>query len=126
MKITRVEVSLYDLMPERPRQDAIQSFVKQETILVDIFTADGLMGTGYAYTIGTGGRAILELLRHDLLPLLVGEDARQIEAIWQKLFWFTHGTVVGPITSLVGSARQGTGTATLVTGRRCSAPRAPL
>jgi L-alanine-DL-glutamate epimerase-like enolase superfamily enzyme len=104
MKITRVEVSLYDLMPERPRQDAIQSFVKQETILVDIFTADGLMGTGYAYTIGTGGRAILELLRHDLLPLLVGEDARQIEAIWQKLFWFTHGTVVGPITSLALAA----------------------
>ncbi|HEY4383129.1 MAG TPA: mandelate racemase/muconate lactonizing enzyme family protein [Ktedonobacteraceae bacterium] len=104
MKITHVEVSLYDLMPERPRHDAIQAFVKQETILVDITTADGLTGTGYAYTIGTGGRAILELLRHDLIPLLIGEDARQIEAIWQKLFWFTHGTVVGPITSLALAA----------------------
>ncbi|HTK10541.1 MAG TPA: mandelate racemase/muconate lactonizing enzyme family protein [Ktedonobacteraceae bacterium] len=104
MKITHVEVSLYDLMPERPRHDAIQAFVKQETILVDITTVDGLTGTGYAYTIGTGGRAILELLRHDLIPLLIGEDARQIEAIWQKLFWFTHGTVVGPITSLALAA----------------------
>ena len=104
MKIARVEASLYDLLPERPRQDAVQSFVKQETILVDIFTEDGLMGTGYTYTIGTGGRAILELLRHDLLPHLIGEDARQIEAIWQKLFWLTHGTVVGPITSLALAA----------------------
>ncbi|EFH88820.1 mandelate racemase/muconate lactonizing enzyme family protein [Ktedonobacter racemifer] len=104
MKITQVEVSLYDLMPERPRHDAIQAFVKQETILVDITTADGLTGTGYAYTIGTGGRAILELLRHNLIPLLIGEDARQIEAIWQKLFWFTHGTAVGPITSLALAA----------------------
>ena len=104
MKITRVEASLYDLIPERPRQDAIQSFVKQETILVDITTEDGLMGTGYAYTIGTGGRAVLQLLRHDLLPCLIGEDACRIEAIWQKLFWLTHGTVVGPITSLALAA----------------------
>lgn len=104
MKITRAEANLYDLMPERLRQDAVQSFVKQETILVDIHTADGLSGTGYTYTIGTGGRAILELLRHDLLPHLVGENACQIESIWQKLFWITHGTVVGPITSLALAA----------------------
>lgn len=102
--IDRIEAHLYDLMPERPRQDAIQSFVKQETIILDIYTTDGLVGTGYAYTIGTGGRAILELLRHDLLPHLIGHDALQIEAIWQKLFWLTHGTVIGPITSLALAA----------------------
>ena len=102
--IRRVDTYLVDLIPERPRTDAIQSFTKQETIFVDIETEDGVVGTGYAYTIGTGGRAVLEMLRNDLVPLLAGEDANQIEAIWQKLFWATHGTAVGAITSLALAA----------------------
>jgi L-alanine-DL-glutamate epimerase-like enolase superfamily enzyme len=102
--IRRVDTYLVDLVPERPRTDAIQAFTKQETIFVDIETSEGVVGTGYAYTIGTGGRAVLEMLRHDLVPLLAGEDANQIEAIWQKLFWATHGTAVGAITSLALAA----------------------
>src|SRR3712207_3830790 len=94
VKISRAEAFLVDLEPETPRFDAIQSFVKQETIFVDLATDDGLTGTGYAYTIGTGGRAVLQLLREDLLHRLLGHDARQIEALWQDLFWSTHGTVV--------------------------------
>src|SRR5205814_4450141 len=78
MKITRAEAYLCDLAVERPRTDAIQAFIKQETIFVEIETDDGFQGTGYAYTVGTGGRAILQLLRVDLLHRLIGEDARQI------------------------------------------------
>src|SRR5258705_10304256 len=44
------------------------------------------------------------MLRNDLVPLLAGQDANQIEAIWQKLFWSTHGTAVGAITSLALAA----------------------
>ena len=102
--IRRVDTYLVDLVPERPRTDAIQAFTKQETIFVDIETSEGVVGTGYAYTIGTGGRAVLEMLRHDLVPLLAGQDANQIEAIWQRLFWATHGTAVGAITSLALAA----------------------
>ena len=49
---------------------------------MDLETTDGVIGTGYAYTIGTGGRAVLELLRTDLLELVVGEDAMRVEALW--------------------------------------------
>ena len=104
MKITRAEAYLCDLAVERPRTDAIQAFTKQETIFVELETDDGVQGTGYSYTIGTGGRAVLQLLRVDLLHRLIGEDALRIEAIWQKLFWATHGTVVGAITSLALAA----------------------
>ena len=104
MKITRAEAYLCDLAVERPRTDAIQAFIKQETIFVELETDDGFQGTGYSYTIGTGGRAVLQLLRVDLLHRLIGEDALRIEAIWQKLFWATHGTVVGAITSLALAA----------------------
>ena len=39
-----------------------------------------------------------------LLARLAGQDARQIEAIWNRLFWATHGTAVGAITSLALAA----------------------
>jgi L-alanine-DL-glutamate epimerase-like enolase superfamily enzyme len=104
VKITRAEAFLVDLEPATPRQDAIQAFVKQETIFVELETDEGLRGTGYSYTIGTGGRAVLAMLREDLLHRLVGEDARRIEHLWSKLFWATHGTVVGAITSLALAA----------------------
>lgn len=121
MKITRAEACLVDLPPATPRFDAIQSFVKQETILVDLETDVGLSGTGYSYTIGTGGRAVLALLREDLLDRLVGEDAREVEGLWQKLFWATHGTVVGPITSLALAAVD-----TALWDLRCKAAGQPL
>ncbi len=104
MKIAHAEAFLVDLVPEVVRTDAIQSFVKQETIFVLLRTDDGFEGLGYSYTIGTGGRAVLAMLREDLLPHLAGEDARHIERIWNKLFWLTHGTAVGAITSLALAA----------------------
>lgn len=121
MKITSVQAYLIDLVPEVERIDAIQAFVKQETIFVDIETDDGFVGTGYAYTIGTGGRAVLQLLREDLLHRLVGKDAREIEGCWQELFWATHGTVVGAITSLALAAID-----TALWDLRCKAAGQPL
>ena len=55
-KIERVEVCMVDLKPKVKRTDAIQAFVSQETPIVRIFDDDGAVGTGYSYTIGTGGQ----------------------------------------------------------------------
>ena len=41
-----------------------------ELITVRVRLSDGLEGTGYTYTGGRGGRAILAVIEHDLLPLL--------------------------------------------------------
>lgn len=102
--ITRAVAYLVDLPVEAERNDAVQSFLKQETIFVEISTADGAAGTGYSYTIGTGGTAVLALLRDYLLPRLHGQDARRIDAIWQDLFAATRATAVGAITSLALAA----------------------
>ena len=59
-KITRVEALMVDLVPKVKRTDAIQSFISQETPIVRIHDADGGIGTGYTYTIGTGGPSIME------------------------------------------------------------------
>jgi L-alanine-DL-glutamate epimerase-like enolase superfamily enzyme len=103
-RIERVEVLLVDLKPKVLRTDAIQSFVCQETPIVRITDADGAVGMGYSYTIGTGGSSVLALLNDHLCPLLIGREAWDIEAIWRALFFHTHATTVGALTSIALAA----------------------
>jgi len=103
-RIVSVEILQVDLPPKVPRSDAIQSFVTQETPIVRITADDGSQGTGYSYTIGTGGSSVVALLADHLAPRLVGRDTDEIEAIWKDLFFHTHATAVGAITALALAA----------------------
>ena len=99
-KITRVEIFQVDLAPHVPRSDAIQTFSMQETPMLRIFCDDGLDGTGYSYTIGTGGSSVVALLRDHMAPRLLGKDPAMVEEIWKDLFFHTHATSVGALTSI--------------------------
>lgn len=103
-RIKSVEILLVNLPPKTVRFDAIQSFVTQETPIVRILCDDGSEGIGYTYTIGTGGTSVVALLKDHLVPRLIGRDPREIEAIWKDLWFFTHATAVGAITSLALAA----------------------
>ena len=103
-KITRVEALMVNLVPQVKRTDAIQSFVSQETPIIRIYDADGAVGTGYSYTIGTGGPSIMKLIELTMAPALIGREAAEIERIWQDLLFLTHATSVGAITSLALAA----------------------
>lgn len=103
-RIVRVELTMVDLVPQVRRTDAIQSFVSQETPLVTIIDADGAKGTGYSYTIGTGGPAVMSLLCQTLAPMLIGCEAEEIECLWREMLFATHATTVGAITSLALAA----------------------
>jgi len=103
-RIEKIEIRMVDLAPKVKRTDAIQSFVSQETPIVVITDSDGATGIGYSYTIGTGGSSIMRLLSDHLVPLLIGEDADCIEAIWHKMEFATHATTIGAITSLALAA----------------------
>src|SRR5277367_4040780 len=102
--IERVEIRMVDLVPKVKRVDAIQSFVSQETPIVRITDADGAVGVGYSYTIGTGGPSIVELVSRTLAPALIGREAAMVEQIWRDLLFLTHATAVGAITSLALAA----------------------
>jgi L-alanine-DL-glutamate epimerase-like enolase superfamily enzyme len=103
-KIERVEVVMVDLKPKVKRTDAIQAFVSQETPIVRIYADDGQIGIGYSYTIGTGGRSVIELIVRHLAPQLIGRDPDRVEEIWRALFFHTHATAVGAITALALAA----------------------
>ncbi len=102
--IERVELRMVDLVPKVKRTDAIQSFVSQETPIVTITDSDGATGTGYSYTIGTGGSSVMRLLADHLAPRLIGRDADRIEAIWHELEFATHATTIGAITAIALAA----------------------
>ena len=69
----------------------------------------------------TGGRAVISLLETDLLPKLLGRDAVMIEQIWKDLFFHTHATAVGCITSLALAAID-----TALWDLRCKRSKLPL
>ena len=103
-RIERVELRLVDIPAKVKRTDAIQSFVSQETPIVAITDSDGAIGTGYSYTIGTGGSSVMRLLADHLAPRLIGKDAERIEAIWRELEFATHATTIGAISALALAA----------------------
>jgi L-alanine-DL-glutamate epimerase-like enolase superfamily enzyme len=119
--IERVELTLVELKPKVKRTDAIQSFVAQETPIVRIFDRDGAVGTGYSYTIGTGGSSIMALLADHLAPRLLGREAEATEAIWRELLFHTHATSVGALTSLALAAID-----TALWDLRCRRAKLPL
>jgi L-alanine-DL-glutamate epimerase-like enolase superfamily enzyme len=103
-KIVSVEILQADLKPKVKRTDAVQAFELQETPMVRITDADGAVGTGYSYTIGTGGSSVARLLDDHLAPLLLGREADEIERIWRDLFYRVHATTVGALTSIALAA----------------------
>ena len=102
--IERIEISMVDLVADVKRTDAIQAFTSQETPIVRIFDSEGAVGTGYSYTIGNGGYAVVDMLRRHLCPLIIGRDARYVEQIWRDLLFHAHANSIGPILALAQAA----------------------
>jgi hypothetical protein len=61
-RIEKIELRMVDLQPKVKRTDAIQSFVSQETPIRHHHRFRRRDGTGYSYTIGTGGSSVMRLL----------------------------------------------------------------
>lgn len=82
--IERIETAYYRL-PLDAMGDAGHGAIESEELITVKVYADGLVGHGYAYTIGRGGRAIQSLIDHDLAPLLIGRDAAPVEDLWRLM-----------------------------------------
>jgi L-alanine-DL-glutamate epimerase-like enolase superfamily enzyme len=75
-----------------------------ELVTCTIRLEDGREGTGYTYTGGKGGRAIRAMIAHDLAPFLTGQDATEIEALYEAMQWHVHYVGRGGIASFAISA----------------------
>jgi L-alanine-DL-glutamate epimerase-like enolase superfamily enzyme len=91
MSIARVQTDHYRIELPVTLSDSTHGQMSHfELITVRVHDTDGAQGTGYTYTVGCNGAAIHATVAHDFAPLLQGQRADLIEALWQKLWWASH------------------------------------
>jgi L-alanine-DL-glutamate epimerase-like enolase superfamily enzyme len=76
----------------------------RELVLVEIETDTGITGTGWCTTAGVGGMAAKALIDAYLAPTLTGEDPRNTERLWRRMWMECHAAGPGGITTLALSA----------------------
>ena len=101
MKIKRIETYLAEQRLETPFYFSQFEFQARQVCLVKVIAEDGSYGWGEGYGPATVVRAGVEFLA----PLAVGEDALQVEAIWQKLHlrsldYARRGVLVAAISAI--------------------------
>lgn len=100
MKIRDIETKLYRIPPTIQLHDAVQSISMWEWIVTTVYTDNGLVGTGWSYTLGMGGLAIRDLIDTYLAPIVLGSDPYEIERIWTQSWLELHANGSGGFTTL--------------------------
>ena len=104
-EITSVEARLFAVPLAEVLADAKHGdHTHFHLITATVRTSDGLEGTGYSYTGGRGGEAVLAMIQHDLGPFLTGQDAGDVEALYEEMQWHIHYVGRGGIASFAISA----------------------
>lgn len=104
-KITNLQVQLFDVPLEEVLTDAKHGdHTYFELVISTLVLEDGREGIGYTYTGGKGGRAIAAMIEHDLAPFLIGQDAEEVEALYDAMQWHLHYVARGGIASFAISA----------------------
>ncbi len=89
--IGRLEVGHYVIPLAEVLTDSMHGEMRGfEIVVATVTDADGASGMGYTFTTGRNGGAIANILLREITPLVVGEDAGRIEAIWKKVWWALH------------------------------------
>ena len=75
-----------------------------ELVVAKVRDRDGAEGVGYTYTVGASGTAVNEIIGRYLRPVVEGQDADQIEALWQRMWWALHyGGRGGPVSLAISA-----------------------
>lgn len=90
MKITEVRTTHLAKKLERQIQDAILHQSVRDIVLVEIFTDEGVTGTGFITALGAVNNSEALILKYcmdkTLAPLLIGKDPFAREQIWEEMF----------------------------------------
>jgi L-alanine-DL-glutamate epimerase-like enolase superfamily enzyme len=104
-RIASVEARLFNVPLDEVLVDAKHgSHSHFHLITATVTLEDGRTGTGYTYNGGRGGHATAAMIRHDLAPFLVGQDAENVETLNEAMQWHMHYVGRGGILSFAVSA----------------------
>ena len=86
MKITRIEVIPLVRKLEEEFKGGTYKIVNRNTIVTRIHTDAGIVGQAFGGDEDQRQVQVVALIREHFVPLLVGEDARDVERLWDKMF----------------------------------------
>lgn len=86
MKITRIEVIPLVRKLEEEFKGGTYKIVNRNTIVTRIYTDAGIVGEAFGGDEDQRQDQVVALIREHFVPLLVGEDARDVERLWDKMF----------------------------------------
>lgn len=98
MKIEQVNLYALEVPPTTPLGNSQRQFSAYHYVLAEVMT-EHEVGWGWTYTQGVGGVVIHDILRHVLIPSLIGQDPWHLNTIWQR--WRNDTYSIG----LVGAFR---------------------
>jgi L-alanine-DL-glutamate epimerase-like enolase superfamily enzyme len=62
----------------------------REVIVVEVETASGIVGQGHIQTLRSGMRTIAMCIEEMIKPIVMGQDATQVERLWQEMYRTTY------------------------------------
>ncbi|MHB8687222.1 MAG: mandelate racemase/muconate lactonizing enzyme family protein [Candidatus Dormibacteraceae bacterium] len=89
MKIEAIETSTYRVPLAKPWGDLTHRITDIELVVADVTTDLGLSGTGFAYSVGVGAKAIEALIDWYVVPRLLGRTVDP-RARWYELWQGLH------------------------------------
>ncbi len=100
VSVRRFAVPLAEVLADAKHGDHTEF----ELVTVTVRTSDGQEGTGYTYTGGRGGTAIVAMIERDLAPFLAGQDAAEVETLHDAMQEHVHYVGRGGVASFAISA----------------------
>jgi D-arabinonate dehydratase len=88
MKITQVEVIPLARKLESPFEGGTYRIVNRYTLVTRVYTDEGLVGEVFGGDEDMTQNEIVGLIRNHFAPMLVGEDPREVEKLWNKMFFY--------------------------------------
>ena len=103
MKIEAVETSTFRVPLAREWGDQTHRVRDIELVVTEVTSDSGLVGTGFSYSVGMGGKAIEALLTWYLAPYVIGADVAP-RPLWNRMWHHAHDAGGGGITTMAIAA----------------------
>lgn len=88
MKITSVK-GIQLRCPCEEIHDALSTSIARQAFLIRIETDKGIWGIGEAFSFGAPLNALQTLLDQQIAPIILEKEAKNIEELWQTMYWRT-------------------------------------
>jgi D-arabinonate dehydratase len=86
MQIADVRTHLLSVPFAEPPKTGFLPLERIDLLVVEVETSTGVIGTGHLHPLAGGMRTLETCIHEMLVPLLLGQDASEVEALWERMW----------------------------------------